>query len=96
MPEYHNFATSLQFHYIAKFSLYNEIFVMLAKFHYIAKISPVAKSSAPVFVFKRLRFGFSPFYPHCNFVVSYCIVISLFLSIYKPQSITNGHQSLMQ
>ena len=47
------------------------------------------------FVFKRLRFGFSPFCPHCNFVVSYCFVISLFLSIYKPQSVTNGHQSLL-
>ena len=45
-------------------------------------------------MFKRLRFGFSPFYPHCNFAVSYCFVISLFLSIYKPRSGTNGHQSL--
>ena len=45
-------------------------------------------------MFKRLRFGFSPFYPHCNFVVSYCFVISLILSIYKPQSITNDNQSL--
>ena len=43
-----------------------------------------------------LRFGFSPFYSHCNFVVSYFFVISLFLSIYKPHSVTNGHQSLMQ
>ena len=45
-------------------------------------------------MFKRPRFGFSPFYPHCNFVVSYCFIISLFLSIYKPQSVTNDNQSL--
>ena len=54
----------------------------------------IAKFAAPVFVFKRLRFGFSPFYPHCNFGVSYCFVISLLMSIYKPHYVINDNQSL--
>ena len=71
-----------------------ENFATRWNFRYIEKKNFVVKFDC--FVFKRLRFGFSPFYPHCNFVVSYCFVISLFLSIYKPQSVTNGHQSLLQ
>ena len=49
----------------AKISLCSEIFTIIVKFRYVAKILFVGKLSPPVFVFKRLRFGFSPFYP-CN------------------------------
>ena len=87
-----NFAIIVKITIIAKFSIFAMAEFSLSK----QKLMCIAKILLPVFVLKRLHFGFSPFYPHCNFVVSYCFVISLFLSIYKPHSVTNGHQSLMQ
>ena len=91
-----NFLYACNFCYDSEISLCSENYCAQrnSNFCYACNFAYIAKLSSPLFVFKQLRFGFSPFYHHCNFVVSYCFVISLFLRIYKPQSVTNRHQSL--
>ena len=91
-----NFAMIANFRYHSKSIVHSENFNFryACIFCYDSENHCVRTFLLLFFLSKRIRFGFYPFYPHCNFVVSYCFVISLFLSIYKPQSVTNSNQSL--